>query len=186
MQHAPLPGALQDAAAVYAHLVTHHLGARKGLDGKYHYPDFAISHRGHAHDLLSASNSETRLDSSAITPGIMFPPGETAHGHVETIQKYDDSRDFVEPIISGNDATPHVPTSPVRSTHANADPVAASHRPRIILIGDSAGGNLVLALARWIRDEGVLPAPDGMILLSPSCDPCMHPMITNRSVSELR
>ncbi|KAH9042532.1 Alpha/Beta hydrolase protein [Lactarius pseudohatsudake] len=71
LQHAPIPGALQDAAAVYAHLVTHHL----------------------------------------------------------------------------------------------------AYRPRIILIGDSAGGNLVLALSRWIRDEGVLPVPDGMLLLSPSCDP---------------
>ncbi|KAI0916019.1 hypothetical protein AcV5_003475 [Taiwanofungus camphoratus] len=42
---------------------------------------------------------------------------------------------------------------------------------KIILIGDSAGGNLVLGLARWIRDEGVLPPPDGLLLLSPSCDP---------------
>jgi len=42
---------------------------------------------------------------------------------------------------------------------------------KIVLIGDSAGGNLVLALARWIRDEGVLPPPDGLLLLSPSCDP---------------
>ncbi|RDB19718.1 Monoterpene epsilon-lactone hydrolase [Hypsizygus marmoreus] len=41
---------------------------------------------------------------------------------------------------------------------------------KIILIGDSSGGNLVLALARWIRDEGKLPLPDGLILLSPSCD----------------
>ncbi|KAH9177741.1 Alpha/Beta hydrolase protein [Lactarius sanguifluus] len=83
LQHAPIPGALQDAAAVYAHLVTHHL--------------------------------------------------------------------------------------------VNADPVTSAYRPRIILIGDSAGGNLVLALSRWIRDEGVLPVPDGMLLLSPSCDPVYAP-----------
>lgn len=44
---------------------------------------------------------------------------------------------------------------------------------KIVLIGDSAGGNLVLALARWIRDEGVLPPPEALLLLSPSCDPCM-------------
>ena len=43
---------------------------------------------------------------------------------------------------------------------------------KIVLIGDSAGGNLVLALARWIRDEALLPPPDGLLLLSPSCDPC--------------
>jgi len=42
---------------------------------------------------------------------------------------------------------------------------------RIILIGDSSGGNLVLATARWIRDENSLPPPDGLLLLSPSCDP---------------
>ncbi len=37
---------------------------------------------------------------------------------------------------------------------------------RIVLIGDSSGGNLALALARWIRDEGVLRMPHGLLLLS--------------------
>ncbi|KAF8062220.1 Alpha/Beta hydrolase protein [Lyophyllum atratum] len=41
---------------------------------------------------------------------------------------------------------------------------------KIVLVGDSSGGNLVLALARWLRDEGKLPIPDGLLLLSPSCD----------------
>ncbi|KAJ8482386.1 hypothetical protein ONZ45_g14961 [Pleurotus djamor] len=41
---------------------------------------------------------------------------------------------------------------------------------KIVLIGDSSGGNLVLALTRWIRDEGKLRMPDGLLLLSPSCD----------------
>ncbi|KAF9485636.1 alpha/beta-hydrolase [Pholiota conissans] len=41
---------------------------------------------------------------------------------------------------------------------------------KIILIGDSSGGNLVLSLARWIRDQGHLPLPHGLLLLSPSCD----------------
>ncbi|KAF9564056.1 alpha/beta-hydrolase [Agrocybe pediades] len=41
---------------------------------------------------------------------------------------------------------------------------------KVILIGDSSGGNLVLSLARWLRDEGHLPLPDGLLLLSPSCD----------------
>ncbi len=35
--------------------------------------------------------------------------------------------------------------------------------------GDSAGGNLVLALSLWIRDEG-LRAPDGVVALSPVVD----------------
>lgn len=39
---------------------------------------------------------------------------------------------------------------------------------KIILIGDSSGGNLALALARWIRDEGRLPMPSGLLLLSVS------------------
>lgn len=42
---------------------------------------------------------------------------------------------------------------------------------RIVLIGDSSGGNLVLGTARWLRDEHLLPPPDGLLLLSPSCDP---------------
>ncbi|ORY61045.1 Alpha/Beta hydrolase protein [Leucosporidium creatinivorum] len=37
---------------------------------------------------------------------------------------------------------------------------------RIILIGDSTGGNIMLALARWIRDEGLLRQPAGVLLLS--------------------
>ncbi|KAH9048409.1 alpha/beta-hydrolase [Lactarius hengduanensis] len=128
LQHAPIPGALQDAAAVYAHIVTHHLGARKGPDGKYHYPDPSIPYHRHApmstplHDTVSAT----------------FSPSVDQALDCKTL---------------------------------NADPVTSAYRPRIILIGDSAGGNLVLALSRWIRDEGVLPVPDGMLLLSPSCDP---------------
>jgi acetyl esterase/lipase len=39
---------------------------------------------------------------------------------------------------------------------------------RIVLIGDSAGGNLALALTRWIRDEGMLRMPHGLLLLSVS------------------
>ncbi|KIY66247.1 alpha/beta-hydrolase [Cylindrobasidium torrendii FP15055 ss-10] len=41
---------------------------------------------------------------------------------------------------------------------------------KLVLIGDSSGGNLVLALTRWIRDQGVLRMPTGLLLLSPSCD----------------
>ncbi|KAE9392273.1 hypothetical protein BT96DRAFT_1023675 [Gymnopus androsaceus JB14] len=41
---------------------------------------------------------------------------------------------------------------------------------KIILLGDSSGGNLALALARWVRDEQQLPTPDGLLLFSPSCD----------------
>jgi len=51
---------------------------------------------------------------------------------------------------------------------------SANGRPkgcRVILMGDSSGGNLVLGTARWLRDENLLPPPDGLLLLSPSCDP---------------
>jgi acetyl esterase/lipase len=87
LQHAPTPGAIQDAAAVYAHLVR-----RLGRDD-------------------AGDDRATRTGAHAGT--------------------------------------------------------------KIVMIGDSAGGNLVLGVVRWIRDEGVLPLPDGMLLLSPSCDPCM-------------
>jgi hypothetical protein len=186
LQHAPVPGALQDAAAVYAHLVTQRLGARRSLDGKYRYPKLPTSDRTHARDtttmpdpVLGISENmgqtldhETRLRSSTTPAGTeISPSGDTGHRqHVETIRE-DDRRDSVEPLISGNDASP---VNTMHLTQAERDAVAAARRPRIILIGDSAGGNLVLALARWVRDEGILPVPDGMILLSPSCDPCTH------------
>lgn len=43
----------------------------------------------------------------------------------------------------------------------------------IILVGDSAGGHLVLALARWLRDEGPslgFKGPRAIVLLSPWTD----------------
>ncbi|GAA5981776.1 hypothetical protein JCM10908_004605 [Rhodotorula pacifica] len=42
---------------------------------------------------------------------------------------------------------------------------------KIVIIGDSAGGNIALAVARWIRDHRKVPAPGGLLLLSPWCDP---------------
>lgn len=45
---------------------------------------------------------------------------------------------------------------------------------KIILIGDSSGGNLALALARWIRDEQQLPMPDGLLLFSVSSPSLDH------------
>lgn len=181
MQHAPVPGALQDAAAVYAHLVTHHFGAFKGSDGRYHYPYPNSPMRSHTdvhnspppHPVSDTLPPSIRRKSSAVPSG-SSPTEARYQQHVEASQGYVDRDDLVEPQISGNDASPHSLVNPVLSIQATTDRIAAARRPRIILIGDSAGGNLVLALARWIRDEGVLPPPDGMLLLSPSCDPCMH------------
>ena len=193
LQHAPVPGAIQDAAAVYAHLVTHRLGACKGSDGKYRYPEAHTPSHVRAHDapttqdlVLGTSalsidqtlDYETRLGSSIPSDTEASPLAET--GNRRPFQREYGQPDSVEPLISGNDATPHSPVNSVHLTQAKSDAVAAARRPHIILIGDSAGGNLVLALARWIRDEGVLPAPDGMLLLSPSCDPCTHHEMVKR------
>ncbi|PIL31275.1 hypothetical protein GSI_05973 [Ganoderma sinense ZZ0214-1] len=41
---------------------------------------------------------------------------------------------------------------------------------RVILIGDSAGGHLALALERYLLESNVLPSAGGLILLSPWCD----------------
>jgi hypothetical protein len=92
--------------------------------------------------------------------------------------------------VQNSDGTYSYPTKPSSSPssspasspaeHATASatdfatppqPPRRQHNVKVVLIGDSAGGNLVLGVARWIRDEGVLPPPDGLLLLSPSCDP---------------
>ena len=52
-------------------------------------------------------------------------------------------------------------------------PEDAAHRPvkpeNIVIVGNSAGGGLSLALLQVIRDSG-LPAPAGSVLISPWCD----------------
>jgi acetyl esterase/lipase len=48
-------------------------------------------------------------------------------------------------------------------------PDGPSAPQRLYVSGDSAGGNLSLALSNWIRDEG-LRRPDGVIALSPLTD----------------
>ncbi len=111
LQHAPIPGALQDAAAVYAHLVTHHLGARKGPDGKYHYPASPIPHRVHARkststqDTTSATynaNAEqaARFDSIALQAGtVASPVADAEHPqHVETALRHHSLSDSVDPV----------------------------------------------------------------------------------------
>lgn len=40
----------------------------------------------------------------------------------------------------------------------------------IVLSGDSSGGNLALALCRYLRDEGLADVPAALLLLSPWCD----------------
>lgn len=47
--------------------------------------------------------------------------------------------------------------------------IAANPKKKIILIGDSAGGNLSLALTEAFLSEGIQP-PDELILLSPALD----------------
>ncbi|KAI0077349.1 alpha/beta-hydrolase [Panus rudis PR-1116 ss-1] len=139
LQHAPFPAAVQDAAAVYAHLVR-----------KYQKPGPATSHH-------SAESSNTNS------------PGSSSASHEDQNNTVEHS---TQNLLSAS-------WTPLTSKHAKAKAevhervVEASSMKncKIILIGDSAGGNLVLALARWIRDEGVLPPPDGLLLLSPSCDP---------------
>ena len=53
---------------------------------------------------------------------------------------------------------------------------------RIVVVGDSAGGNLAAALLVRLRDEGV-PLPGGAVLLSPATDLTMTgaSLVTNRA-----
>ncbi|KAI0778874.1 alpha/beta-hydrolase [Trametes elegans] len=41
---------------------------------------------------------------------------------------------------------------------------------RVLLIGDSAGGHLALALQRYLLESDAMPSPQGVVLLSPWCD----------------
>ena len=51
----------------------------------------------------------------------------------------------------------------------DAGPVGAGSAREIYVSGDSAGGNLALVLAAWVRDEG-LASIDGVIAFSPATD----------------
>jgi monoterpene epsilon-lactone hydrolase len=50
--------------------------------------------------------------------------------------------------------------------HGPDGPEPVSH---LVVSGDSAGGNLCLSLAAWVRDQG-LRAPDAVVALSPTVD----------------
>ncbi|KAI0319304.1 hypothetical protein OF83DRAFT_1111163 [Amylostereum chailletii] len=170
LQHAPVPGALQDAAAVYANVVINELGATKGVDGKYHYPErpSPIEAQGKTSDKLD--RAEAQAQERGRRPDHVPLPQSTATSPTRHAR----SPSAVQPMLSGNDQIPTITVTTESGTTADAKvrfPKPAQPRTKIVLIGDSAGGNLVLALARWIRDEDILPAPDGMLLLSPSCDP---------------
>ncbi|KAI8976694.1 alpha/beta-hydrolase [Trametes punicea] len=133
LQHAPFPAAVQDAAAVYAHIV-------------------------HRHQRHQSDKASSRADS-----GTRSEADETYKKAGQTMDSLAaDSRDY---RIQARHEKEN------EAVHSHIAEVAANTNCKIILIGDSAGGNLVLALARWIRDEGLLPPPDGLLLLSPSCDP---------------
>ncbi|KAL4245485.1 hypothetical protein ABKN59_009417 [Abortiporus biennis] len=124
LQHAPFPAAIQDAAAVYAHILRQH-----ELD-------------------ITVSPITSQGPSVAGTP---------------TIDNHLAPNSWLATTMEVR-----------REKHEIKKRVAMAVKKKgckIILIGDSAGGNLVLGVARWIRDEGILPPPDGLLLLSPSCDP---------------
>ncbi|KAH9922883.1 alpha/beta-hydrolase [Amylocystis lapponica] len=132
LQRAPFPAAVQDVAAVYAHIIRQHqyqpqdassLPKSEGSDTTRHAGDTHIPHKTTDH----------------LTADYNFTQNEY-HKETEEVQK-------------------------------RVEEAARHTRCKIVLIGDSSGGNLVLATARWIRDEGILPPPHGLLLLSPSCDP---------------
>lgn len=80
------------------------------------------------------------------------------------------------PALSLDYRLPPVATLPAPVEDALAayrELLAAGHAPeRIVLAGDSAGGNLVLALALHALEAG-LPLPAGLVLLSPWTDLAM-------------
>lgn len=51
--------------------------------------------------------------------------------------------------------------------------VASNHSENIVLMGDSAGGGLALALAQYLHKNRVKPAPKKLVLLSPWLDVSM-------------
>ena len=136
LQHAPFPAAVQDAAAVYAHIVNRH---------------------------------QRRVPRARVTG----KPSSVCDDEDSDKQKVDAVVDYLG-VSSENYREQAKNRKENAEIQARVSEASAGLNCKIILIGDSAGGNLVLALARWIRDEGVLPPPDGLLLLSPSCDPCEY------------
>ena len=141
-----------DANAVYAHLVTDHLGARKSLYGNHRYPSYPLP-LTHPRDAPAAQDcvldtstpsmcqtlnygtqSRTCLFDFLKTRG--FSSGNVGHRQrVESTQQGGNLRDSVEPLVGENEAALNSPLNPVCSTQAKSGGVAAARRPRITLIG---------------------------------------------------
>ena len=71
----------------------------------------------------------------------------------------------IYPLAPHGTATQTVPVA----TDIAADLIARSGAEHVTLMGDSAGGNIVLAIARTLRDRG-LAQPRQLILISPVLD----------------
>lgn len=74
-------------------------------------------------------------------------------------------------VLSG--PTPAPPTSPVIDALTGYAYLVETCRippSRIVVAGDSAGGNLTLALTRYLRDENIFALPAALLLLSPWTD----------------
>ncbi|KAF2463870.1 alpha/beta-hydrolase [Lindgomyces ingoldianus] len=56
----------------------------------------------------------------------------------------------------------------------------------IIISGDSAGGNLVIGLLRYIQDTAILPTPRGVMLWSPWVDVSQHALSAYAKSKSLR
>ena len=74
------------------------------------------------------------------------------------------------------------------SVYAHLVHVDKINPEHIVLLGDSAGGNIVLAMARWLRDTKVLPQAGGLLLFSVSSfsQICLGTPLTNAGTALVR
>ncbi|GAA99086.1 uncharacterized protein L969DRAFT_94268 [Mixia osmundae IAM 14324] len=124
----------------------------------------------------------------AYTYHSAHPTSDTSRIPRQFVKSYTDTVKAIYSVDFRTSLHTPAPAQLLDAISAYATLIDKHHVPpqSIIITGNSAGGNLCLALARYLRDEQVYPLPGGIYLQSPWSNPSYNTKIDGYNSSILR